>query len=169
MEQKDNIFDYFGDEVEFPENIAVDIMPYGTLWSYVSATFLNGFINYVDILAGFVIDRYTKRDGKAAQIEAAIKTEVHTNLRVFKDDVIVLGRIGKGKYMFFYFDYDVSDCMIGRFITDDNETTIVQSIVNWLERCKAERVGLTISEHTESGILDYTSLPVKFFRRWISY
>lgn len=169
MEQKDNIFDYFGDEVEFPENIAADVMPYGTLWSYVSATFLNGFINYVDILAGFVIDRYTKRDGKAAQIEAAIKTEVHTNLRVFKDDVIVLGRIGKGKYMLFYFDYDVSDCMIGRFETDDKEGVIVQSIINWLESEKKLHDGYAMTEYAESGILDYTPLPNDFFTGWLSY
>lgn len=163
------IFDYFDDNIEYPKTIASDILPYGTLWEYVSFTLLNAFINHVDIIAGFVVDRYTKRDGKAELIESSIKKEKHANLRIFNDDVIVLGRIYSNKYMFFYFDYDVSDCMIGRFETDDDTEVIVQSIVNWLEECKVRNTGYTMTEHTESGRIDYMQLPYEFFIGWLSY
>jgi len=57
-----NILNYFPENVEYPEDIAERPLPFGTLYSYVSSTFLNGFINYVDILKAYVAERYHKWD-----------------------------------------------------------------------------------------------------------
>ena len=51
---------YFKYGQEYPEKIAFDPLPWGHYWSYVSTTFLNGFINYVDIKAAYVLNRYHK-------------------------------------------------------------------------------------------------------------
>lgn len=45
--------------IEFPRNIAFNPLPWGSYWEYVSSTFLNGFINYVEIKKAFLLARYT--------------------------------------------------------------------------------------------------------------
>lgn len=61
---------YFRDEVEYPRDIAANPLPIGTRYDYVSNTFLNGFINYVSVVKGFVLARYcgwTEQDWIDAQ------------------------------------------------------------------------------------------------------
>ena len=53
------IWDYFDDKYDYPRQIAHDMLPYGTVWNYVSSTILNGFINYVKPIGIFLIDRYS--------------------------------------------------------------------------------------------------------------
>lgn len=180
---KKEIWDYFSDEIEFPKEVAHDPIPYGTIYQYISATFLNGFINYVEPIATFVIDRYEPRDKKIEMIEAIRSGEEkirHTKLDMFEDDVIVLGRIPtettkndvNRRYMFFWFDKDVSDCFIGRFITDDPEEEVIRSVRDWLERERkeAKEKGLEPKEFTESGITDYHELqPDKFIKGWVKF
>lgn len=52
------IFDYFIDVVDYPTEIVHNPIPYGTMWNYISSTFLNGVINYVKPISCYVIDRY---------------------------------------------------------------------------------------------------------------
>ena len=56
------IWDYFEDNIEFPREVAHTMLPYGTVWAYISSTFLNGIINYVKPINYFVLDRYTAND-----------------------------------------------------------------------------------------------------------
>lgn len=56
----DFIDKYFTNYAEFPERIAEDPLPLGTYWGYIGDTFLNAFINYVDVKAGYVLNRYYK-------------------------------------------------------------------------------------------------------------
>ena len=43
MEKRKKIWDYFEHNLEYPTEIAHDPIPYGTIWTYVSSTFLNGY------------------------------------------------------------------------------------------------------------------------------
>lgn len=54
--------DYFTESIEYPRNVAANPIPMNTLWSYISSTFLNGFINYVTIIDAQLLDRYMKMD-----------------------------------------------------------------------------------------------------------
>jgi len=59
MEKKKTIWDYFEDQIEYPRDVVSNPLPYGEVWTYISSTFLNGFINYVKPIKIFLIDRYT--------------------------------------------------------------------------------------------------------------
>ncbi len=173
------IWDYFEDSVDYPDGVASDPIPYGTVWCYISSTFLNGFINYVEPIKVYQIDRYTaeneiingktKAEWRKLVLEGKDQS-VHCNLRMFRDDIVILSNIGIGKYMFFYFDMDVSDCCVGRFETDDSEEEVAKSVVNWLEEQKEQnKKHIDIQPNTESGIVGYTELPLSFLRGWLEF
>ena len=193
MEKNKKIWDYFDDSVDYPREVAHNTLPYGTVWSYISATFLNGFVNYVKPISVFVLDKYTMQDenisdrdvnifdkgkfgnwhkwegtkgGLIEAIKSGEKETYHTQLNWFGDDTILLSEIetdekdGKGRYMFFWFDLDVSGCCIGKFETTDAKEQVVQSVVNWLEDCKLE---------DDNEIKNYTEIPISFLGGWISF
>lgn len=166
MKKNKTIWDYFEDNIEYPSEVVHNPLPYGTVWSYISSTFLNGFVNYVKPISCFVLDRYTADDeeigdrnltvcnkgefgkwhkwnGTKRELITAIcsgdKEMCHTDMSCFGDDITILAEVetdiedGKGRYMFFWFDNDVSDCSIGKFKTDDSKEQVVQSMKNWLD------------------------------------
>lgn len=182
MKNKKTIWQYFDENIEYPRKLALDPIPYGTVWTYVSSTFLNGFINYVEPIKCYVIDRYTSDDKNVGDKEYITKGDLkkkiiageldvyHTDLSSFEDDIIMLADIGeKGHYMFFWFDMDVSDCSIGRFKTEDTKEDVIQSVVNWLEQEKKENAEQVIKESFDSGICDYTELPLSFISGWVKF
>lgn len=160
------IMDYFEDTIDYPNDIALNPIPMNTLWSYVSSTFLNGFINYVTPLKIFVLDRY--EPDKTEEIKN-LKKQAHTKLGQFGDDIIILSKIGNNVYMFFWFDMDVSDCCIGRFETTDSKNEVIISLTNWLDEQKAENAGKEYQEMMDNGILNYHELPMSFLEGWISF
>ena len=119
MEKKKTIWDYFDEQIEYPNNIVSNPIPYGEVWTYVSSTFLNGFINYVKPVKIFLIDRYVPNDediternvsvkkpgtwnwekfkGTKGELKTAIITGeyemYHTNLHCFGDDVVILAEL----------------------------------------------------------------------------
>src|SRR6266545_2290727 len=153
MNDKKEIWSYFTETVEFPREVAHNPLPYGTVWVYISSTFLNGFINYVQPISCFVVDRYTPPDqalenkkfrmSKKNAIESIISGKEnfsHTDLHCLEDDIILLAEIEVNekdvlnKFMFFWFDCDVSDCCIGKFETADTKEQVIESVKNWLEK-----------------------------------
>lgn len=96
------IMNYFDSTQTYPENILHEMLPYGTLWEYVSVDLLNGFVNYGKPLKICVCDRYRTPDYRldneynCTKIELISKiqnnelTLFHTNLRIFNDDIILL-------------------------------------------------------------------------------
>lgn len=190
--KKKEILDYFVDEIEYPSFKAHNILPYGVLWEYVSSTFLNGFVNYVTPVKIFQIDRYTpeseelkanyvhnlgddwqefvgtKSDLRKLVVEGKARF-CHTQLGIFRDDIMILAEIedgedeGEDRYMFFWYDSDISDCSIGRFETTDKKEEVIQSFVNWLDRLKTEPTG------GEAIIRNYTDLPLSFWQGWVSF
>lgn len=195
------IWDYFDENIEYPKEIAHNPIPYGTVWTYISSTFLNGIINYVKPISCFVIDRYTpddekigdrnftvcnknefgkwhKWDGSKKELINVIisgeKEMYHTKLDCFGDDIIILAKIetendDTDKYIFFWFDMDCSDCSIGKFETEDIESDVIQSVVNWLEECKTENIGKIVEENIDNGIVNYHKLPLDFIKGWVSF
>jgi hypothetical protein len=160
------IMNYFEDVIEYPDDIALEPIPMNILWSYISSTFLNGFINYVKPLKIYVLDRYSP--DKTDEINN-LKSQVHTDLGQFGDDIIMLCEIEPNKYMFFWFDMDVSDCSIGRFETSDSKNIVFESLKNWLDEQKKENEGKVFQEQYDNGILNYHELPVSFIEGWVSF
>lgn len=118
MEKQKKIWDYFDEDIEFPKEVASNPIPYGTVWTYISHTFLNGFINHVDPVACYVLNRYTPEEEKMEGVKVidknkpgswhdfegtkkelidAVVSEVkefsHTALGCFSDDVVILAKI----------------------------------------------------------------------------
>ena len=58
------IWNYFNESIDYPSEVAHNPIPYGTIWCYISSTFLNEFINYVNPIKCYLIDRYTPDDEK---------------------------------------------------------------------------------------------------------
>jgi hypothetical protein len=171
MSNKKTIMDYFNDEVEYPNDVALNPLPMNTFWSYISSTFLDGFINYVEPLKIYVLDRYA--DDKTDAV-LNLSKQCHTKLSQFGDDIILLGKIENNedslnKFMLFWFDMDVSDCCIGRFETTDNNETVFEALVNWLEEKKAENKGKVFHESYDNGVLGFHELPKSFIEGWVSF
>jgi hypothetical protein len=81
----------------------------------------------------------------------------HTKLSVFRDDVLILATCdnddGQTMYMYFWFDQDVSDCCVGRFVTKDSQDVVVEKFRKWID-------GLEYGRH---------QLPQHFFQGWLSF
>ena len=138
---------YMGQVHEYPEGAKlVRGLRDGVLYSYVSSDYLNGLVNYVRPIKAFVINAY-REDGfpPEAFAEALATIEVHANLRVFKDDVLLLARIAGASFAYFHFDQDVSDCEVGAFAIngplEETEADVVRKFeehVQALSRLAAE-------------------------------
>lgn len=199
MNKNKTIWDYFNDNIEYPKEVAFNPIPYNTVWTYISVTFLNGFINYVKPFKCYLIDRYTPNsenindvkyqieggyewltfNGTKGELKDKIlKEEIklyHTKLSCFSDDIIILSEIehnekdGLNRFMFFWFDMDVSDCSIGRIETKDTKEEVIQSVVNWLEQNKEENKGKLVEEGFDNGLMNYTELPLSFLKGWLKF
>lgn len=200
MEKKKQIWDYFEDNIEFPKDVAYNPIPWNVAWTYISSTFLNGFINYVEPLACYVVNRYTKETEDISDRDISIcdrgsskwhkwngtkielinsiisgnKEMYHTKLNCFGDDIIILAKIedefnnekGKNKFMFFWFDMDVSDCSIGRIKTEDNEEIVIEALENWLTENFKNNKSHESEHEDENG---FHKLPLTFLKGWISF
>lgn len=123
-----DITSFMPEDLEYPHDIAERGVPNNTLYSYVSTTFLNGYINYVQWCYGMLIERYSRFDEEklkhlldywAAQPHSDYReapVEAGERLDVL-DDVWILGQT-KNCWWFFWSDMDVSDSCIGRFSKD---------------------------------------------------
>lgn len=67
---------YFDMDIEYPSHVAIDILPWNTLWQYISSTFLNGLINYVKPIKIFVLGRYRGWDDECDK-EGDCKLRAH--------------------------------------------------------------------------------------------
>lgn len=148
----ETIFDLFDEHFEYPSNEIAEHggLPECTLYSYVSSTFLNGFINYVDIIKAFVVERYCNEwDEVIPQQVKEFHQSYHSSLRKIHDDKWILAQ-GDRDYWLFIFDEDVSDCSIGRI--DKSKVSLAQitklfdSITSNNEQyCKGKKAELKFS------------------------
>lgn len=108
------IFDLFEHSEEYPKGVAERGVENNTMYSYISNTFVNGFVNYIEIFWSCVIERYEVWDMEVVnQTVQAASSHVHTDYKGYGDDCLLLGET-ENCYWLIWFDLDVSDCMIGR-------------------------------------------------------
>lgn len=106
----------FNNELEYHTEDLVSFFNSGTIFHYVSSTFLDGYINYVKYIKVYLLEKYTTQGEKYNEkiwkpfIESK---QYHTKLYDLNDDILILGKT-KYHYYFFWYDCDVSDCSIGR-------------------------------------------------------
>jgi hypothetical protein len=179
------IYDYFNEEIDYPQDICDNILPYNTVLCEVSNTLLDGFINYVKPLACYVLDSYVDIDeqiekdrahvslkndrysyfyfhGTKMELIGAINLGIlqitHTKLSMFGDDIVILSKIAENKYMFFWYHMS-GRCDIGRIMTTDSDNLVIQSVFNWLDSM--------VKEGTTKG---FNKLNINnFFEGWISF
>ena len=156
----------FEDSIEYPsgDEIAHGIQP-NVLFDYVNVAYLNGFINYVDIIGGAMLQRYMKDDefNKAIeQVNDHIADGSHTDVSWSEqyDDIVVLGRTDS-MYVYFYADRDVSDCMIGglpadKFASDEEAFNEFMAYVIDCHNFNQDKTGNR-----------FYKLPKEFFTGWI--
>jgi hypothetical protein len=123
--------DYFPDTEEYPQ-YGYYILPFGVMYEYVANSFLDGFINKVDILKSFVMSRYHAWDENLGEIKVNVRKDVgdgmawtdvicHNKEEIFKelttpgavvhphldtafqDDVLILGKVQVPGGPFCYF------------------------------------------------------------------
>ncbi len=173
--------DYFSDQEDYPEP-AVDMLPVDKLYSYISTTFLDGWINYVEIKSAFLITRYREHEQNVAAVAKfnGVDRQRYDHIdfnaclgKQLDDDVLILARAkdrdpfdtdvdGCGPHWwFFWFDRDVSDSCIGRFETTDADAIIVERFAAYAHE-KSRGMGY---EHSGHPALE---LKPSAFRGWIS-
>ncbi len=172
---------YFDDGVDYPltstsGTLLDEILPFGTMWSYVSSTFANGLLNCGKLRHAVLLNRYNGMDNeeegfsyggekyhtKRATINAwkSDTNPFHLDLSRFGDDVLIVNHLGDNAYLYIWLDCDVSDCIVGRFRTDDSADKIEAALI---ASAIAGAQGYGHSENTPV-ILD-----VNHIRGWISF
>lgn len=107
-----DFYDLFDDCIWYPENeLLLNGVLKNTCYQYVSYTYLNGLINYVEKYEAIMIERYEHWWDERKKYET--KYEFHTKFSNFPDDIIVFAE-SDNDYWFFWGDCDCSDCKIGR-------------------------------------------------------
>lgn len=166
---------YFGgDIIQFPDpsrdNLLANEVGEGILWEYISHTFLNGYINHVKILGAFGINRY--RHPCEKDINDIYKTH-HPVLSAYQDDIIILA-LSKShdcdRYFYFHYDRDVSDCMIGTFMSDDEPCVLWENFlvhIHSLNKSFCDSY-LNIPEEEVERNKEYHPIQLKELKGWIT-
>jgi len=156
-------FDLFNDCVEYPNrNYLVEYgVPQETLYTYVSTTYLNGFINYINVKKVYLVEMYTKfTEQKCDIIKNYFKqsdnfhakyddifekiennnTVMCTNDELkFNDNIVIFGESENSNW-FFHSDRDCSDSSIGRI--SNSRYGIDLFINSYLEFLHNEEIGV---------------------------
>lgn len=174
----DNRIDMLMDYIEYPGRELLLSGPRdGYNYTYVSNTYLNGFINYVDIICGYMIRRYSIYDNskwlnQCNNIEA-LKDSPHTNISDINefDDIIILAE-SDTSYWIFWNDCDCSDCCIGKLSKKEfhdahhpNIDSIKKEFKKYVIACLVTSTGRKFVPDTYDNYLKY--IPPEYFRGWI--
>lgn len=196
-----NIYDYFDECVTYPQNQVHNMLPYNELWEYTSYTLLNYVITQTTPIKVFVVDRYRGHNEELSthlkdaptitKIELIKKVQNDkelayyiSNLDIFKDDIIVLSTIEASynewedeykdynHFCFFWFDRDVSDCVIGKFRTEDTEEQVIESLYEMLKNAAPNFKPNDVFDpepNIDGGVCGYHELPVEFAKNYASF
>lgn len=179
--------DLFNEAIDYPKICgAVELLPVGTQYNYVSSVFLNGLINMAGTpIAAFGVFAYDDVDGQIGRPvqykdpantsiwkrtpEQMTRREVfslliepgrlmHADLNDLDCCVFVLCRSGQDVYWAFEFDQDVSDCSVGRFESSLPEEQLIEIFRNRAEQ---------FAEYHQ--VKEVFEIPQSFFSGWISF
>lgn len=171
---------YFSSYEEYPDP-AESMLEIGLYHEYVSSTFLNGWINYVDIIAARLITRYNEKgyQGNVDDLNHFNDDSTdtyHTKLgNFFNDDVFILAKNRPSRwydnvkpvYWFFWFDRDVSDCCIGRFhAKGSSEDEVIKDFIEYANYSSRD---LSVGYAASKEPVDSLEINVKKLRGWISF
>lgn len=164
-----SFYDYMPMSQEFanPTNLRMDLSEDHPGWviNYISHSFLDGWINYVQPILAFVVCSYRSYEETSEKVEQWRKDPpVHTCFSTFGDDTLLLCRGHAGEYWFFWYDMDVSDCTIGRFQTSDPESGVKELFRKFVEdRAKRTASAMTRS-HNDPFEIDVSKL-----KGWLAF
>lgn len=141
----ENLFEYFKDTIEYPSSdVLLNGLESDILFEFVDINYLNGIVNYLNIMGGIMLNHYMNYDDfiKACENIDRLKDDhIYTNLYDCKkfDDIILIG-IGADSYWILWSNCDCSDCCIGRlslntFNIEDIEN-ILLSTGKYLVECE---------------------------------
>lgn len=154
----DDIFEYFNGYIEYPK-CDNEILPFGELWIYTNDSLLDAFVNDIKLFGFYVFSdndisdsceqieilnwlkpdmKYEKIKGKKSDIFYRIlKGEInfyHIKFSDLQENCVLIGKIRDEKDKYIFMEYSLSGrCVIGRFITQDKEKDILDSIEIWLK------------------------------------
>lgn len=155
LDELDNIEfggEFVGEYGGIPPNTAIE---------YIASSFLDGLVNYLNhaTLEGYLLDRYksienesvrpvyadflslpTLEDKYKAMAEALGK-QSNMNAGTY-DDVVLFGETSNSIYMYYY-DGDVSDCMIVRVLKETFPELTVESFSKIYREAHTERTSQT--------------------------
>lgn len=176
--------DYFDQCTEYPGHEISEgvLMPHDHLYSYISVDFLSAWINFVEIKSAMMVVRHSVDENISSEEELStwlksIKERFthatngqNTSFREFPDDVMILAKSGSC-WWYFYFDHDVSDCEIGRFLTDDSPHLVQALFKEMVVEKSRENLTLSIalSEFPEDMDVDSIatwSIPLSSLNGW---
>jgi hypothetical protein len=175
-----NIFDLFIEDIEYPNHdVILNGLQDGQVFSYISKTYLNGLINYVDIIGAFMINRYSQFNEDEDEWEKRCKNvdslidEYHTYLGDSDrfDDILILAK-GADSYWLFWKDCDGSDCEIGRLpksLFESKEVALrylKESLLILIENCSPNNI---LREEVKANPKAYIKeLTPSHFNGWIT-
>ena len=150
---------YLHDVYEYPQPAIQSFLP-GTLFTYISTTFLNGWINYTgDVVRAYLIERYVEENDEPNEVTLAqwhAQPPFHAELGKLGDDVLLLTKDEAGRWWLYWFDQDVSDSQIGILDTqDDLDATVIAAFDEYVlerqNRIKREGKALLIDPKSIRG------------------
>ncbi len=178
---------YLPRTVEYPgESIIDDPLPLGVFHAYVPSTLLFGFVNHAKPQMGFVLSSYrmwfnpvpqstmqvqdppgsfnwVTKDVASKQEEFDLATEpgrlVTFDPYAFWDDVLLLSRTSTFTWILFWFDPDVSDCAIGRFVTEDEPDVVLAAFRNYATTMNNRRLSSSLGSQMREIPIDVLSRP----------
>lgn len=163
-----DLFDMF-EWIEYPENTAlVEGLQNNVMYDYVSTTYLNGFINYVDIIKCFMIRHYgDNEEWKKFVNNVDSKVDPHTDLSDSDkyDDVIIIASSGDF-YIIFWSNCDCSNSSIGKiskscFESDDD-------VVEALKTSIKQNLNIQEDINDDNWDNNVKEIPKSFFSGWIT-
>ena len=161
------VYRYFDQDYERPDVSAVSLIAQsgGVLFDYVNASFLNGYINSVDIIVGYGVNRHNPYE----PINPDALKKHHPKLYDYRDDVMLLGKSRTSDNSYFIFHYSINggaNDLIGNFITEDPENEIVDNFIiycNYINEWRNNGI-----DDRGLDIKDYPIVKLPKLNGWIS-
>lgn len=162
---KEETSNKFGNKINFidyPEHDNFFELKENTGYDYVSASYLNGLVNYVTPIYLICSQKYSNDEEfdkiieylKNIDMEAWPCEWYHTDLSKIEDNVYYLGKT-ESSYVIFCYDRDCSDCMILRLSKKDFTLNDAKEIM--LDQAKYE--SNSYANNDENEFSRYIELP----------